>query len=183
MTDARRAFAANPAAAVLATGLGAGLSPVAPGTAGSVLGLVIAWLLTSHTGILGSPLGLLMSGLALGALGVAVTGPVARALGREDPGCIVIDEVAGQVIACAGAGWRPTDVIGFSSLLAWYGPWIAAFLLFRFFDVVKPLGIRRLQSLPGGWGVVADDVLAGAYAALVLIASARFVEVVLPRWL
>ena len=180
MADARRAFAAHPVAALLATGLGAGLSPVAPGTAGSLLGLALAWLLSSHTGILGSPLGLLMSGLLLGALGVAVSGPVCRALDAEDPGCIVIDEVAGQVIACAAV-----PLLAGGGGLAMPGPWawIAAFLLFRFFDVVKPLGIRRLQSLPGGWGVVADDLLGGAYAALVLIALGRFAWIVLPRWL
>jgi len=122
MADARRAFAAHPVAALLATGLGAGLSPVAPGTAGSLLGLALAWLLSSHGGILGLPLGLLMSGLVLGALGVAVSGPVSRALGAEDPGCIVIDEVAGQVIACTAVGLVPGD--GDASSRLW--PWIAA---------------------------------------------------------
>ena len=166
MSNARRAFAAAPISALLATGLGSGLSPVAPGTAGSLLGLVVAWLLASHAGSMGSPLGLLMSGLAVGALGVAVSGPVCRALESDDPGCIVIDEVAGQLIASAGVAF-----VRGSPLWAW----IAAFVLFRFFDVVKPLGIHRLQSLPGGWGVVADDLLAGLYAALLLIALGRWV--------
>jgi phosphatidylglycerophosphatase A len=171
MSDARRAFAAAPLSALLATGLGAGLSPVAPGTAGSLVGLAIAWLLRSHAGIVGSPLGLLTSGLAVGLLGVAVSGPVCRALGAEDPGCVVIDEVAGQLIACAGIRAGLAGAAAPPALT----PWIAAFLLFRFFDVVKPLGIRRLQALPGGWGVVADDVLGGAYAAIVVAALGRWV--------
>ena len=165
MSDARRAFAAAPVSTLLATGLGAGLSPVAPGTAGSLVGLAIAWLLSSHAGIVGSPVGLLMSGLAVAVLGVAVSGPVCRALGSEDPGCIVIDEVAGQLVACAGVG-----LVAGAPLWAW----IASFVLFRGFDVVKPLGIRKIQSLPGGWGVVADDILGGAYAAGVLIAAGRW---------
>jgi phosphatidylglycerophosphatase A len=171
MSDARRAFAANPVAAFLATGFGSGLSPIAPGTAGSLVGLGLAWLLSSHTGILGSPVGLLMSGLAVGLLGVAVSGPVCRALSSEDPGCIVIDEVAGQMITCAAIPWVPE--LSFAGSRVWV--WVAAFVLFRAFDVVKPLGIRRIQALPGGWGVVVDDVLAGLYAAAVLVALGRWV--------
>ncbi len=166
MSQARRAFAAHPVATLLATGLGSGLSPVAPGTAGSLLGLALAWGLVSHVAILASPVGLLMSGLAVGLLGVAVTGPVSRALESEDPGCIVIDEVAGQLVACAG--------VLFVTGAPWWA-WAAAFVLFRFFDVVKPLGIARLQALPGGWGVVADDLGGGAAAALLLALLGRWV--------
>ena len=174
MSDARRAFSANPLAAFVATGFGSGLSPVAPGTAGSLVGLVLAWLLHAHVGILGSPVGLLMSGLAIGLIGVAASGPVARALGSEDPGCIVIDEVAGQMIACAAAAAPMLDVptnlaISHSALWRALGPWAVAFVLFRSMDILKPLGIRRIQSLPGGWGIVADDILAGVYAFAVLL--------------
>jgi len=165
MSDARRAFAAHPLSAFIATGFGAGLSPVAPGTAGSLLGLAASWLLHSHGGILGSPVGLLMSGLAIGLLGVAVSVPVCRALASEDPGCIVIDEVAGQMVACAAVPLVPQA--------PWW-VWGAAFVLFRGFDIIKPLGIRRLQELPGGWGVVADDLLGGAYAAVIVAALSRW---------
>ena len=170
MSDARRAFSANPLAAFVATGFGSGLSPVAPGTAGSVVGLVIAWLLRDHGGILGTPVGLLMSGLAIAAVGVAVSGPVCRALASKDPGCIVIDEVAGQVLACAAIPLVPAFVSG-PGVLAWPWPWLTAFVLFRLFDVVKPGPIRRVQDLPGGWGVVMDDVAAGILAAVVLAAG------------
>jgi phosphatidylglycerophosphatase A len=166
MSGARRAFAAHPAAALLATGFGSGLSPIAPGTAGSLVGLLFAWLLFAHVPILGSPLGLLMSGLAVGLLGVAVSGPVSRALGAEDPGCIVIDEIAGQLWAAAGAVLVPGAPL-------W--AWIAAFVLFRVFDVVKPLGISRLQRFPGGWGVVADDLGGGLAAGLVVALAGRWI--------
>jgi phosphatidylglycerophosphatase A len=166
MSQARRAFAAHPFAALLATGLGTGLSPVAPGTAGSVLGLALAWALASHVAILASPVGLLMSGLAVGLLGVAVSGPVSRALESEDPGCVVIDEVAGQLVACVGVLFVPGS--------PWWA-WAGAFVLFRVFDVVKPLGIARLQELPGGWGVVADDLGAGAAAGILVALLGRFV--------
>ena len=159
MSQARRAFAAHPLAAFLATGFGSGLSPLAPGTAGSLVGLLLSWILASHVPILGSWPGLLMSGLAVGVLGVAVSAPVCRALDAEDPGCVVIDEIAGQLLASAGAVFVPGTPV-------W--AWIASFLAFRFFDVVKPLGIARLQRLPGAWGVVADD-LAGGLAAGILV--------------
>ena len=166
ISQARRAFAAHPLAALLATGLGSGLSPVAPGTAGSLVGLLLAWILASHVPILGSPPGLLMSGLAVGLLGVAVSTPVCRALASEDPGCIVIDEIAGQLMACAGAALVPGSPV-------W--AWIAAFVVFRFFDVVKPLGIGRLQRLPGAWGVVADDVAGGLAAGIVVALAGRWI--------
>ena len=166
MSQARRAFAAHPVAAFLATGFGSGLSPFAPGTAGSLVGLLLAWILASHVPILGSPLGLLMSGLAVGLLGVAVSGPVCRALESEDPGCIVIDEIAGQLVAVAGA-------VAVPGRPAW--AWAAAFVLFRLFDVWKPLGIARLQRLPGGWGVVADDLAGGLVAGLLVAAAGRWI--------
>jgi phosphatidylglycerophosphatase A len=165
MSQARRAFAARPLAALLATGFGAGLSPVAPGTAGSLVGLLLAWVLASHVPILGSWLGLLMSGLAVGGLGVAVSGPVCRALESEDPGCIVIDEIAGQLMACAGAVLVPGS--------PWWA-WVACFVAFRFFDVVKPLGIGRLQKLPGAWGVVADDLVGGLAAGILVALAGRW---------
>jgi phosphatidylglycerophosphatase A len=169
MSDARRAFAANPLAALLATGFGAGLSPIMPGTAGSLVGLALAWPLARafasfHGTSLLPAVGLLMSGLAVGLVGVAVSGPVCRALGAEDPGCIVIDEIAGQLIACAAV-----PLVGpLASPLATAGAWLAAFTLFRFFDIVKPGPIRTVQALPGGWGVVVDDVAGGLAAAAVL---------------
>jgi phosphatidylglycerophosphatase A len=90
---------------------------------------------------------------AVAAIGIWASGREEDRLGTKDPGAIVIDEVAGMLLACCG---NPRS---------W--PWVLGlFLAFRFFDVVKPLGINRLQALPGGLGVVADDLLAGLYAGL-----------------
>jgi phosphatidylglycerophosphatase A len=170
MSDARRAFAANPLAAFVATGFGSGLSPVAPGSAGSVVGLLLGGILSrvlaSHTTSLGLALGLLTSGLVVGLVGVFASEPVCRALGAEDPGCVTIDEVSGQLVACAAIPLLPT----LRSVPAW-AVWLAAFALFRFFDIVKPGPIRRIQDLPGGWGVVVDDVLGGVAAGIVLLAA------------
>jgi len=168
MADARRAFAAHPLAAFVATGFGSGLSPAMPGTAGSVVGLVLGALLVrslaSHATSLGLAVGLLTSGLVVGLVGVFAAEPVCRTLGAEDPGCVTIDEVSGQLIACAAIPLLPP----LRSVPAW-AVWLAAFVLFRFFDVVKPGPIHRIQDLPGGWGVVADDVAGGVAAAAVLL--------------
>lgn len=178
MSQARRAFAAHPFSAFLATGFGFGLSPIMPGTAGSIVGLVLGWLaaraLALHVGSVGVAVGLLTSGLIVGLVGVAVSGPVCRVLGEEDPGCVVIDEISGQLIASAAVpllGAHPWPLFAAAA-------WIASFVLFRFYDIVKPGPIHGLQELPGGWGVVLDDVAGGVAAAATLLVvgwvTARF---------
>ena len=157
----RGAFRESPLAGLFATGFGSGLSPFAPGTAGSALGLLLAWLLAraispSAPSVTAS-VGLLMSGLAIGLAGVFPAARFARALGSKDPGCIVIDEIAGQFLASAAV---PLFAPPSSPLL-----WLASFFLFRLFDVWKPGPIHGLQRLPEGWGIVADDVAAGLLAA------------------
>jgi phosphatidylglycerophosphatase A len=84
--------------------------------------------------------------------GTAASAVHSAELGRPDPGRIVVDEVCGQLIALAflPAAWVPVAV---------------SFVLFRFFDIIKPWPIRRLEKLPGGWGIMADDVGAGLAAA------------------
>ncbi|MGH9661013.1 MAG: phosphatidylglycerophosphatase A family protein, partial [Bryobacteraceae bacterium] len=81
--------------------------------------------------------------------------------GAHDPGVVVIDEFLGQWLALAGVAAHNT---------ASYNPrsWLAAFVLFRLFDILKPWPCRELERLPGGVGIVADDIAAGAMAALVL---------------
>jgi phosphatidylglycerophosphatase A len=104
--------------------------------------------------------------LALAALlflpAVWAAGVTARLTGIEDPQFVVVGEVIGQWIALAGA-----------ASLNWKS-FLAAFALFRLFDIWKPPPVRQLESLPGGWGINLDDVMAGVYAALVLWAAARF---------
>jgi phosphatidylglycerophosphatase A len=163
--DLRRAFRQAPWTTLLSTGLGTGLSPVAPGTAGSALGLLIAAILaaslsSSHGPSLAPAVGLLMSGLAVAAAGIPLSTRTCRILGAKDPGCIVIDEVAGQLLACC-----PVPLFLYPSRSAAAGVWLVSFLAFRLFDIVKPGPIRRLQDLPEGLGIVVDDVLAGLLAA------------------
>lgn len=148
---------------VWATGFGTGFFPVAPGSAGSLLALALyCWLP-------GLPLGadgqLGVGGVAflavLALTAVAASGPAEREFG-EDGRPIVVDEIVGQWIAVAGLVPTPAVVVG-------------GFLLFRAFDVFKPFPAGRSQSLRGGWGVVADDVIAGIYAAVALRLVLRFV--------
>jgi phosphatidylglycerophosphatase A len=165
MQDLRRAFREAPLATLLSTGLGAGLSPVIPGTAGSALGILLALLLvsvlsSSHGASMAPAVGLLMSGLAVAAAGVPLSTRTCRLLGAKDPGCIVIDEVAGQLLACC-----PAPLFLYPTRAAAIGVWLLSFFAFRFFDILKPGPIRRLQDLPEGLGIVVDDVLAGLLAA------------------
>jgi phosphatidylglycerophosphatase A len=161
----RRAFRDAPIAMLLATGLGSGLSPFAPGTAGSIVGLALAVLLAaalspSHGMSLAPSLGLLMSGLAVAAAGVPISTQACRRVSAKDPGCVVIDEVAGQLLAAS-----PVPLFAYPPGPSAAALWLLCFFAFRFFDVVKPGPVRRLQDLPEGLGVVADDVLAGLLAA------------------
>lgn len=142
----------------LATGFGSGYSPFAPGTAGSLVGLVLFW-----------PLQRLDLGLQVAVvivvfvLGVAVAGDVAQRVGREDPGIVVVDEVVGMWISLLALPWSP-------------GVAFAGFFLFRVMDVVKPFPARRLEDLPAGWGIMADDVMAGIYANVALRLGLLFVS-------
>jgi phosphatidylglycerophosphatase A len=145
------------AALALASWFGCGYWPLGPGTAGSLGGLAAAWGL--HRWLEYGMLWHLGLAAALFLPAVWAAGETARLKGEDDPGLVVVDEVAGQWIALAGAGaFTLTEAA-------------AAFVLFRLFDIVKPWPVRALERLPGGWGIVADDVAAGAYAALVLAAG------------
>jgi phosphatidylglycerophosphatase A len=140
-------------AVALATVGGVGWAPVAPGTVASALTAVVLWIVPFSR-----------AGLVVGFVAVAVIGTWAaqhaeRALGAKDPGAIVIDEVAGMTLAVL--------------LLPLTPPVLAlAFLLFRLFDIVKPTPARQAQALPGGVGVMVDDLVAGLYA-LVIVAALR----------
>ncbi len=138
------------AARALATFFGVGRFPLVPGTAASaVAALAYKYLLAD----LAAPLYILLVAALLAAGGVAAAVHAAE-LGSPDPGRIVVDEVCGQLVGLAflPAGWAPVAV---------------SFALFRFFDIIKPWPIRKLERLPGGWGIMADDVGAGLAAAAV----------------
>jgi len=138
-------------AILVATVGGAGYAPVAPGTVGSAVAALLLWLVPFS----GPGLVLFLVGVTLA--GIWAAHRVERLLGVTDPGAIVIDEVAGLTLALLVAP-RTLPVV------------VVAFLLFRVFDVVKPFPARAAERLPGGTGVMADDLVAGLYTLGVLLA-------------
>jgi phosphatidylglycerophosphatase A len=135
-------------ALIVATGLGSGYAPLAPGTAGSLVGVLLflplvglAW--TTQ----------LAATAALTVVGTLAAARLARALGTKDPGLVVVDEVAGQWVTFLALPLTPTVAV-------------AGLVLFRVMDVFKPWPARDLERLPGGIGIMADDLAAGVYAHL-----------------
>jgi phosphatidylglycerophosphatase A len=149
----RRPDTAPPVLALaIATALGAGYVPVAPGTAGSAVGLLLWWLLPAP------PLVHALVIVMLFLLG-SWSGSVAeRHFQRTDPGPVVLDEVMGMLMTL------------FMVPVTWKGA-LAGFLWFRLFDIIKPVPANRAERLPGGVGIMADDGVAGIYANLALRAS------------
>ncbi len=158
-------FRKAPLSALLATGLGAGLLPKAPGTWGSLLAVGLSEGLVALAGLPG------VASLAAAStvVGVPLAGRVAGLRGAKDPAEVVVDEVAGQSLALALLHAALPATAG--APLRW-GLVALAFALFRLLDVAKPGWIDRLQSLPRGWGVMADDLLAGLLAGIVAAAAA-----------
>lgn len=144
---------------LIGTWFGCGYWPKGPGTAGSVAAILIAWPLWKM-GVNG--FGFVVLSLAALWPAIHAAGVVAIETGREDPQIVVVDEVLGQWLTLGGAArlnWR--------SLLF-------ALALFRLFDILKPPPIRLIERVPGGAGIVLDDIMAGLYAALVLFIMGRF---------
>jgi phosphatidylglycerophosphatase A len=136
---------------ILAFGFGTGLSPVAPGTVGSLVGVLFAWLTID----LGLPLQLLTAA-AISLAGIWICGESARRIGVHDHGGIVWDEIAGMYITLLAA--PPT-----------IAAWVLGFVLFRVFDIAKPWPIRDLDHrLGGGLGIMLDDLAAALYALILL---------------
>jgi phosphatidylglycerophosphatase A len=149
----------NTLARVIATWFYLGYSK-APGTAGSLGGLAVAWALRQWAGF--GPWGFALLALISTAPAIWAANNVARESGLKDPQIVVVDEVIGIWLTLAGAArfnWRS---------------WLLAFALFRVFDIFKPPPVRQFEKLPGGTGIVADDIAAGVCAALVLYAAGWF---------
>jgi len=174
----------NPASVLKTTGIGASLTlwiargfdvgciPFAPGTFGSVLGLLwFTILLSTHN------LWLFIAGIVAGVLAsVPICGKAERILELRDPGSIVLDEIS--AVPLCFVPWVASEWLrkgGWPPLEAFFGEktlylTVIIFALFRVFDILKPWPVRQSQRLPGGWGVVMDDVLAALYVcALSLI--------------
>jgi phosphatidylglycerophosphatase A len=135
----------------LATWFGCGFAPIAPGTAGT-LGAVPLYLVVARFG----PQALWLAIAVVTGAGIWAASRVARELRVKDPQLVVIDEVAGLLVTML-----PVSHVSWSAL-------VAGVLLFRFFDIVKPWPVRWLEKLPGGWGIVLDDVAAGIMGAAVM---------------
>ena len=142
----------------VAQGAYSGRSPFAPGTAGTIIGMLLYLFFKER------PLWIYLGVCAVvTALGSWAAGEAEKLLGKKDSPSIVIDEIAGFLV----------------SMLLVPGTWqfmIAGFLLFRFFDILKPWPLRRLQDLPGGPGVVLDDIGAGLYTNIVLQVGAYILK-------
>jgi phosphatidylglycerophosphatase A len=197
-------------ALAIATVFGIGYLRPAPGTWGSLFGLLLAvvahpftWFVVLSNGLgglgLDMPLRSAASGLTLllassllvwlvlAWLGVRTSTQVANFTGIKDPQFVVIDEVSGVHLALIlaliplggpSAFLHPDDAVAFAlytgmSILNWKYL-LAGFVLFRIFDILKPFPCRRLEHLPGGWGIMADDWMAGVYAAICLRLALHF---------
>lgn len=144
----------NRIALAIATWFGCGYFPWGPGTAGSLAAVLIAavlhWQFGSGRGTL------LLITLVLLFPAIWASTRTARLLARKDPGLVVVDEVLGQWLTLFGAA-----ALNWKALLA-------GFILFRLFDIWKPWPVRWFEKLPEGTGIVADDLAAGVYGALIL---------------
>ena len=139
------------ASVFLATGFYVGNIPFAPGTFGSLIGLPLSFLLA------GLPLSAAMvAAVIIIGLAVWIAGAAARTFERKDPGCFVVDELAGMVVTLIGLPFNLANVM-------------TGFILFRILDILKPFPIRVLDKrLSGGLGIVADDVVAGIFANILI---------------
>ncbi|MCP3977947.1 MAG: phosphatidylglycerophosphatase A [bacterium] len=136
---------------ILASGFGSGYSPFAPGTAGSAVGLALFAPLAWY----GPAWAPWVACLVFSLLGFPAAAAGERHFGKKDPGPVVIDEIAGQMLTLL---WLPATP----------AVWIAGFFVFRVLDIFKPFPARRLEALGGGSGIMADDLVVGVYGNLLL---------------
>ncbi len=159
----------NLLARIIATGFYSGYSPIAPGTAGTLVAVILYWLaiyllakinlsfdiIPSFPINLPTILYLILAIIGVFFIGVWSANIIEKEEGKEDPGLVVIDEISGYFITML---WLPTSYI-------WL---LAGFFAFRFFDILKPPPVRQMEKYQNGWGIMLDDVLAGVYANLLL---------------
>lgn len=144
-------FSRRQAVMFLATGCYVGRAPLAPGTLGTLVGIPIVWALSKLHWPMAAGTTVL---IILGAVWLAHQAELL--LNTKDPGCIVIDEIAGLCVAMFGVPFT-------------WGTALAGFVLFRIFDVIKPPPIKQVERyLSGGWGIVMDDVVAGGIVCIVM---------------
>lgn len=148
---------------LIATSFGTGFSPVAPGTMGALVAILVWYILSlcmAYSTLQWTLAGLIVVFTIIGVWSATVS----ERYWGEDPSKVVIDETVGEWIALlavpAGQHWAYI---------------VAAFVLFRFFDIFKPLGVRSMENLKGGYGIMADDILSGVYAAVVMLLVDYFI--------
>ncbi len=146
-------------AKTLAVFFGIGYFPVAPGTAATAAGAGLAFVLSGHPWAYAA----LTIGLVL--IGIPLCTRVEKMLGQKDPGIVVLDEVAGILVAMAGLPMTWPVII-------------SVFFLFRAFDMFKIYPVDRLEAQPGGFGIMADDVMAGLYANVIMHIALRWAGIV-----
>lgn len=141
-------------ATILATWFGCGYFPWGPGTVGTLAAVLMAAAANYYLG--SGRITFVIATVMLLPVGIWSATQTERLLQREDPGLVVIDEVLGLWVTLLGA-----------TRLNWKS-FLAAFVLFRIFDIWKPWPVRKLEALPEGTGIIADDLAAGVYAAIIL---------------
>ncbi len=139
------------AAVFLATGAYVGFFPIAPGTAGSALAILI----DRGLRLTGSNIAYAIGVVFFSVAGIMASNVAEKHFSKKDPSAVVVDEIAGMLLTL------------FLIPVSWIGL-VVGFLLFRLFDIVKPFPCRRAEKLPGGLGIMADDLIAGVYANIVL---------------
>lgn len=146
----------------IATVFKAGYIPIAPGTVGSIIGLLIFWLIKDYASFTIE----MFVAAALFFAGVWASTIVEQVLERHDPGVVIVDEVVGMLVALMLL--PPTITVMF-----------LAFLLFRVFDIIKPYPARWCEQLSRGWGIMIDDVVAGLYVNVLI----HIILWIVPQWL
>ena len=146
---------ANHISKLLATFFCIGYLPIAPGSIATVAGVIISYYLA------GNPSVYLWATLAVTVVGFAVSGHAEQAIGKKDPGCIVIDEVSGVMIAFFMLPMTPAVLC-------------TGFFLFRAFDMFKIYPANKLEGLKGSRGVMLDDIIAGIYTNIVMQLAIRW---------
>ena len=146
----------------IATVFKAGYIPIAPGTVGSIIGLLVFWLIKDYASFTIE----MFVAAALFFAGVWASTIVEQVLERHDPGVVIVDEVLGMLVALMLL--PPTITV-----------MIVAFLLFRVFDIIKPYPARWCEQLSRGWGIMMDDVVAGLYVNVLI----HIILWIVPQWL
>ncbi|HCD51570.1 MAG TPA: phosphatidylglycerophosphatase A [Balneolaceae bacterium] len=137
-------------------GFGSGYSPKAPGTVGSLFALIPVYFVLQVSPVYGIIILVIITSIL-----TLWTSSACESAWGKDPGTMVMDEFAGQSLAFVSISLTPELTTNFIIL-------IGGFVLFRFFDILKPLGIYQVQKAGGGWGILLDDIIAGFYAFLCL---------------